>query len=1108
MSNIIGQTFEDYVGEQIKKRQEIYGSGTPGNTRSIEEISYLNSRTSWLKFASGTSMDSKRLSLLKKNGNELVGDEEGLALAKNNVLFGGLSSLQGDSLVGRSGITGENKAYGVGGTAFGFSPIPGIVDASIVCLNNGSLRKATINIKAHNKNQFDIIDALYMRLGYTVLLEWGNDKYFTNPPNSFLTPMGPTLIESQFFDEGNNETSYDYWLPAIEKLRRETSGNYDALFGIVSNFSWTFETDGTYTIKVMLYTMGDVMESFKMKVPVPSKISTKEFSDSPQGENFETNPTLDSEGFEKNYVNTDGSVEEGKANAAGYFGFLITEFADEILDQDLTLPGRLSQYKERTNGGSIFNLQIYPKIPKQVDKNNKMWFYILAAEELWNLQYHPESKIGEGATRQITKEGKKTLQTYTQALESLTKEENLKKIETQKTIEIQVEKLQESKIHYLFFQIKKIAAEHTKEKSLLIHYLISNTYNIIERIIMGEILNKDEDIRKNLKGLGLNTSDTTDVISTEISYPTATDKVQKAYYIRFGTFLDFIQNQIFMKIIGKNDFTSYLQIDTEAKNNIMYTIPNQLSTDPTICIIKNPSFELAGGEKIKYWEGLEDFIGEVGEGIAYGKIMNIYLNLDYIENILDSSNKVSVFSFLNTICNDLNSSLGQVNNLQPVINSEANKITIIDQTPIQGKDKIIEKLGGKTTPDQTPTLEVYGYNPNNNTSNFVKSIGLTTEISKEYSTMITLGATVGGYIPGEEATAFSRWNVGIEDRFKKYLGDGSSNDPNPIENFEKENQGVKNSYVKYLSQGMNRIVGLNPKDKGSPYTTNPNTISTNTEAVGHFNKYLQASASLSTETAESSVGFIPFNLHLTLDGLSGIKIYNKVEITQGFLPSNYPETLEFVVTQVDHKLLDNTWETELGTIGTSKTRPEGSVISNKSFLSTAERIKTEVESTISTNGEQANLLRATLSLYGYTEKGVEIDNGGDITIGIRKAAEAIFKDLNRVKPKMKIEVTGGNDIFHQRLKNSNSRHKAGNGLDFVITPSTNKNLDDVVLLLQRYAAGNDGNFRFIDEYRHKTEDGTGDHFHISWGKGTEGKLELEGALLLARAGEIAPIKIV
>ena len=62
--NLIGEPFEEYVHKQIKTRQEIYGKSV---NRSPDEISYLNSRNCWVKFASGVSLDKDRLDLLGDN---------------------------------------------------------------------------------------------------------------------------------------------------------------------------------------------------------------------------------------------------------------------------------------------------------------------------------------------------------------------------------------------------------------------------------------------------------------------------------------------------------------------------------------------------------------------------------------------------------------------------------------------------------------------------------------------------------------------------------------------------------------------------------------------------------------------------------------------------------------------------------------------------------------------------------------------------------------------------------------------------------------------------------------------------------------------------------
>jgi hypothetical protein len=58
-------------------------------------------------------------------------------------------------------------------------------------------------------------------------------------------------------------------------------------------------------------------------------------------------------------------------------------------------------------------------------------------------------------------------------------------------------------------------------------------------------------------------------------------------------------------------------------------------------------------------------------------------------------------------------------------------------------------------------------------------------------------------------------------------------------------------------------------------------------------------------------GFIPFKISITLDGISGFKIYQKLQVNTRFLPAGYAESIDFIITGVDHKLKDNDWETEV-----------------------------------------------------------------------------------------------------------------------------------------------------------------------------------------------------
>lgn len=279
---IVGEPFRDYVNGQITARQKIYGSGF-NQTRTPEQMTYLNSNVPWVKLASSVnvSTQSDGIRRLKKLG--LKPDSNGgEILAKQAVLFNGLTPLGGGM---RSGVAQSNSfinssAYGFGGTEFGLKPLPGITSMDVTPVNRGSIKQANVNIKAYNKFQFELIETLYLRLGFTIMLEWGNSLYVDN--GNKVQKMGNTLIENFFFEGSGSHLDV---LGRIEKERKDKFGNYDALFARVVNFDWTYQPDGSYDITLKLVSLGDVVESFKTNVLTPSTvIDEKELSKTSKSE--------------------------------------------------------------------------------------------------------------------------------------------------------------------------------------------------------------------------------------------------------------------------------------------------------------------------------------------------------------------------------------------------------------------------------------------------------------------------------------------------------------------------------------------------------------------------------------------------------------------------------------------------------------------------------------------------------------------------------------------------------------------------------------------------------------------------------------------------------
>ena len=300
--NIVGENFPKEIVDQINLRQTKLGS----SHRDNELLSWMNSKTGWVRLVS--SVDVNKDINPRNILDGLRGDGES-ALAEQYVLFGGVTKYtpnaeKGATIEQRSGITRDGSvhnmgAYGLGGLDYGLSPMPGIVSANIKTENRGSLRTSTINIKAYNRKQFDIIDLLYLRLGYTVLLEWGHSMFYTNSGEFQKDVDGKATLESLFLtgkDKNGASINYNSLLPLIDKRRKQLFGNYDAVLGKVVNYSWTVNKDLSYDITLTVRSIGDIIESLKMNTSLGGTIGINTTKDNTTESS--TTPKTDREAIE------------------------------------------------------------------------------------------------------------------------------------------------------------------------------------------------------------------------------------------------------------------------------------------------------------------------------------------------------------------------------------------------------------------------------------------------------------------------------------------------------------------------------------------------------------------------------------------------------------------------------------------------------------------------------------------------------------------------------------------------------------------------------------------------------------------------------------------
>lgn len=229
---VIGGPFDSKVINQLSVRSSILSK----TTRTNDDLMYLAGKTGWAKLSSGVNI----------NGYT--------QLAKANVLIGGI--------LGRTGTNSYDNSTGP--TGRGVRPMPGITGVTVRSINRfGVLKEATITYNCWDVSQLQELELLYMRPGFTALLEWGHSIAAKGEGVFDKTPQ----TVSTFF---NGKASKEDIYKEIESLKESSSCNYDGILGFVKNFSWSFRPDGGYDCTTTLVSIGEIMESLTIDMDTPS----------------------------------------------------------------------------------------------------------------------------------------------------------------------------------------------------------------------------------------------------------------------------------------------------------------------------------------------------------------------------------------------------------------------------------------------------------------------------------------------------------------------------------------------------------------------------------------------------------------------------------------------------------------------------------------------------------------------------------------------------------------------------------------------------------------------------------------------------------------------
>ena len=91
-------------------------------------------------------------------------------------------------------------------------------------------------------------------------MEWGNSSYFDNE-GGYISDNRVSMQELML-DSSFPQTHLEVLKSILDK-REKSKGNYDAFYGKIANYSWTFD-NGVYNISLKLISLGDIIESLNM----------------------------------------------------------------------------------------------------------------------------------------------------------------------------------------------------------------------------------------------------------------------------------------------------------------------------------------------------------------------------------------------------------------------------------------------------------------------------------------------------------------------------------------------------------------------------------------------------------------------------------------------------------------------------------------------------------------------------------------------------------------------------------------------------------------------------------------------------------------------------
>jgi len=967
--SIFRNTFTPEVQEQLKARQNAAQRKNPN------DIIYMNSRNSWIKMTS--SVDVK-------------GD--GGALASQYILKGGVIGPKLDGkLILKAGVGDDQySAYNYNspsGNPYqrGLRPMPGITSMDIKSgTAYGSLRTVTVNFVCHDIKQLEDLELLYMRPGYTVLIEWGWAPYLKTDPILKTPPQPESNVE--FYDGlFTKNTNRNKVFSDLFKLSRKQSGNYDAMLGYVKNYNWTARMDGGYDCTTTVISIGEILESLRINW-IPFNIndiankngllnsSPVNIPASAQGPSvasgasaaliaggniaynpplFNTPPSNSYTGIAKNSSLDANKIKENysKNILAGLCYELYSNFSTQKLYTLFSMV--LNNTNPDPNTINTGGVQVYITLGDFVDLLNK--YVILAI-----------NKDNKTESTPIIEVSVKPNQYYTGNLS----------LEEQDSLLCLAHPLQTSIDPTVCLITSPLWAGGIDFSGISDGANNGSSYTpaateIFNKLQVSDFNRDDSKIAINLLTSNIKSSSNAKEF-VRAFYNIA--KQKNSQYTTKDVLTILSQTKKYTTDIltpdadGNPDPIYETLFSIETYNAVRDEEAKKISDDEKAAKNETTSFQ------VEYLKDLD----KTKKPFQYkndelGKISNIFLNLNRLYQLSISpelqdqkTQEIKLYQYLKQVLKEVQDSIGGINSFDIHVDPIDNVARIIDLNYIDSTNRTAAY-------DSAFQIEMA------NTSGVVRSYSLQSAIFPDQAAMIAISAQVGGGgAQGYQNNTMLDFNNGLEDRILPKKINPSLSTPNSDQTISIEK--LKSSLDILYSFFFSETSSIDPNS-----VTDQNLSSEYKIALKDIIAYFQGITSSNTKNR----AIIPIKMSLTMDGIGGLVIGHLFKIPQQLLPKGYKyenstgARLLQIITTLDHKIENGDWTTTIGAQQVVTNEPAGNSIAFNDLLKVNNQGKTII--TVPSSSKIAPKLTAGGLNYPIVGNYIKVGSGGGFNATRNKA---------------------------------------------------------------------------------------------------------------------------